>query len=342
MASALSATPPAPASKLTRPLPGLLLAAAGAAAGYGIHALWPWFPWLTASLVLGVIVGSIPPLRTPLEGAFKSGLAFASRRLLRLGIVVLGLQLSLSNILALGWLTIVAIVVVVGLSFVLTWLIARAFRLEGDQPVLFAAGFSICGVSAVGAMSAARGTDPKDTGTPVALVTLYGTLAIVVLPALAGLLGLTHLQFGHWVGASVHDVGQVVATAQTLGTVALAAAVVVKLTRVLMLAPMVAITSVITRRRGTATGLRPAIVPLFIVGFLALVLVRTFVPPPEVVLSVAGILQSILLAMALFGIGASLRLEQLARSGIRALGAGLVSWVVLLGLGLGIVWIAGQ
>ena len=327
---------------MTRPLPGLLLAAAGAAAGYGVHALWPWFPWLTASLVFGVIVGSIPPARPSLDGVFKPGLGFASRRLLRLGIVVLGLQLSLSNILALGWLTIVAIVIVVGLSFLLTWLIARAFRLEGDQPVLFAAGFSICGVSAVGAMSAARGSDPKDTGTPIALVTLYGTLAIVVLPALAGLLGLTPLQFGHWVGASVHDVGQVVATAQTLGSVALAAAVVVKLTRVLMLAPMVAITSIATRRRGTATGVRPAIVPLFIVGFLVMVLIRTFVPLPDAVLATANILQSILLAMALFGIGASLRLEQLARSGVRALGAGLVSWVVLLGLGLGIVWIAGQ
>ncbi len=327
---------------MTRPLPGLLLAAAGAAAGYGIHALWPWFPWLTASLVLGVIAGSIPPLRRGFDGVFDPGLTVASRRLLRLGIVVLGLQLSLPNIVALGWLTIVAIVAVVGVSFVLTWLIARAFRLEGDQPVLFAAGFSICGVSAVGAMSAARGTDPKDTGTPIALVTLYGTAAIVVLPALAPLLGLDHLQFGHWVGASVHDVGQVVATAQTLGTVALAAAIVVKLTRVLMLAPMVAITSLITRRRGTATGARPPIVPLFIIGFLALVLVRTFVPMPDAVLSVASILQSVLLAMALFAIGASLRLEQLARSGARALGAGLVSWVVLLGLGLGIVWIAGS
>ncbi|HEX4403140.1 MAG TPA: putative sulfate exporter family transporter [Galbitalea sp.] len=332
---------------MTRPLPGLILAAAGAAAGYGIHALWPWFPWLTASLVFGVIAGSIPAARPTLDGIFKPGLGVASRRLLRLGIVILGLQLSLSNILALGWLTIVAIVIVVGLSFLLTWLIARAFRLEGDQPVLFAAGFSICGVSAVGAMSAARGSDPKDTGTPVALVTLYGTLAIVVLPALAGLLGLTHLQFGHWVGASVHDVGQVVATAQTLGAVALAAAVVVKLTRVLMLAPMVAITSITTRRRGPSTGSgsgtgnRPAIVPLFILGFLAMVLIRTFVPVPDAVLATANILQSILLAMALFGIGASLRLEQFARSGVRALGAGLVSWVVLLGLGLGIVWIAG-
>jgi uncharacterized membrane protein YadS len=72
------------------------------------------------------------------------------------------------------------------------------------------------------------------------------------------------------------------------------------------------------------------------------VLVRTFVPLPAELISIAVIIQSILLSMALFAIGASLRLEQLARSGIRALGAGLVSWVVLLGLGLGIVWVAGQ
>ncbi len=323
-------------------MPGLLLAGAGAAAGYGIHAAFPWFPWLTAALVFGVIAGSIPAFRPSLDGVFKPGLTVASRRLLRLGIVVLGLELSLANIAALGWLTIVAIVLLVAVSFVVTWLIAQAFRLEGDQALLFAAGFSICGVSAVGAMSAARGSDPKDTGTPVALVTLYGTAAIVVLPALAPLLGLNAIQFGHWVGASVHDVGQVVATAQTLGTVALAAAIVVKLTRVLMLAPMVAITSVVTRRRGAVVGKQPPIVPLFILGFLALVLVRTFVPIPDAVLNDASILQSILLSMALFGIGASLRLEQLARSGARALGAGLVSWVVLLGLGLGIVWIAGQ
>jgi uncharacterized integral membrane protein (TIGR00698 family) len=325
-----------------RLLPGLLLAAAGAGAGFGVHLLWFWFPWLTASLVFGVIAGSIPPFRRSLDGVFKPGLALSSRRLLRLGIVVLGLQLSLKNIAALGWVTILAIVALVGISFLVTWLIARAFRLAGDQAVLFAAGFSICGVSAVGAMSAARGSDPRDAGTPTALVTLYGTLAIVVLPAIAPLLGLDRVQFGHWVGASVHDVGQVVATAQTLGTVALAAAIVVKLTRVLMLAPMVAIVSLQTRRSGTATSARPPIVPLFILGFLALVLVRSFVPVPAEVIAVASIAQSVLLSMALTAIGASLRLEQLARSGGRALGAGLVSWVVLLGLGLGVVAIAGQ
>jgi uncharacterized integral membrane protein (TIGR00698 family) len=322
-------------------LPGLALAAVGAAAGFGIHALLPVVPWLTASIVLGVIVSCVAPVRPALDGVLKPGLTQASRRVLRIGIVLLGLQLSLFDIAKLGWVAIVAIVALVGVSFVITWAIARALKLPGDEPVMLAAGFSICGVSAVGAMSAARGTDPKDTGTPIALVTLYGTAAIAVLPALAVPLGLDAGTFGHWVGASVHDVGQVVATAGTAGAAALAVAIVVKLTRVLMLAPMVAITSISTRRRmaavradGPTPGPRPPIVPLFILGFVALVLVRTFIPVPDAVLPIAALVQSALLAAALFAIGASLRLERLVREGPRALLAGALSWIAILGLAL--------
>ncbi|MEO6115249.1 MAG: putative sulfate exporter family transporter [Pseudolysinimonas sp.] len=321
-------------------LAGLGLAAVGAAAGFGIHALVPVIPWLTASIVLGVVVSCVGPVRPALDGVLKPGLTQASRRVLRIGIVLLGLQLSLFDIARLGWLAIVAIIALVGVSFAITWAIARALKLPGDEPVLLAAGFSICGVSAVGAMSAARGTEPKDTATPIALVTLYGTAAIAVLPALAVPLGLDAGTFGHWVGASVHDVGQVVATAGTAGAAALAVAIVVKLTRVLMLAPMVAITSIGTRRRAAKlprpeSGSRqPAIVPLFIVGFVALVLVRTFFPVPDAVLAAAAIAQSALLAAALFAIGASLRLERLLRSGPRALLAGALSWIVILGLAL--------
>jgi uncharacterized integral membrane protein (TIGR00698 family) len=324
-------------------LPGLALAAVGAAAGFGIHALLPFVPWLTASIVLGVIVSCVGPARPALDGILRPGLAQAARRVLRIGIVLLGLQLSLVDIAKLGWLAVVAIIALVGVSFVITWAIAKALRLPGDEPVMLAAGFSICGVSAVGAMSAARGTDQKDTGTPIALVTLYGTLAIAVLPALAVPLGLSAPTFGHWVGASVHDVGQVVATAGTAGAAALAVAIVVKLTRVLMLAPMVAIASISTRRRlsasatpDTMTTPKPAIVPLFIIGFLLLVLVRTFVPLPDAAITIAGTVQSALLAAALFAIGASLRLERLVRSGPRALLAGALSWIVILGLGLAV------
>jgi uncharacterized integral membrane protein (TIGR00698 family) len=330
-------------SDSVRAAPGIAVAAAGAAAGFGIHAVFPVVPWLTASIVLGVLVGCLRPLRAALDGTLNPGLAVSSRRLLRLGIVVLGLKLSLAQIAQLGWLAVLAIVALVGTSFAITWAIAKALRLPGDEPVLLAAGFSICGVSAVGAMSAARASDPDDSGTPTALVTLYGTAAIAVLPALAIPLGLSGATFGHWVGASVHDVGQVVATAGTAGAAALAVAVVVKLTRVLMLAPMVAVTSISTRRRAaaapqspataTATA-RPPIVPLFIVGFVALVLVRTFVPVPDAALTAADIIQSALLSTALFAIGASLRLERLLRSGPRALLAGALSWIIILALAL--------
>jgi uncharacterized integral membrane protein (TIGR00698 family) len=330
-------------------LPGLGLAAVGAAAGFGIHALLPAVPWLTASIVLGVIVSCVTPVRPALDGVLKPGLSQASRRVLRIGIVVLGLQLSLFDIAKLGWLAILAIIALVAASFVITWAIARALRLPGDEPVMLAAGFAICGVSAIGAMSAARATDPRDTGTPTALVTLYGTAAIAVLPALAVPLGLSAGTFGHWVGASVHDVGQVVATAGTAGAAALAVAIVVKLTRVLMLAPMVAITSLATRRRMSAaevpraaepgsgeaqTSPRPAVVPLFIVGFVALVLVRTVIPFPDAAITIAAIVQSALLAAALFAIGASLRLERLLRSGPRALLAGALSWTAILAMAL--------
>jgi uncharacterized integral membrane protein (TIGR00698 family) len=318
-------------------LPGLGLAVVGAAAGFGIHALLPVVPWLTASIVLGVIVSCVSPARPALDGILKPGLTLASRRVLRIGIVLLGLQLSLFDIAKLGWVAVVAIIALVGASFVITWAIARALKLPGDEPVMLAAGFSICGVSAVGAMSAARGTDPNDTATPIALVTLYGTAAIAVLPALGIPLGLSAGTFGHWVGASVHDVGQVVATAGTAGAAALAVAVVVKLTRVLMLAPMVAITALGTRRRVSAaepSATRPPIVPLFIVGFVALVLVRTFLPVPDAALAIATTVQSALLAAALFAIGASLRLERLLRSGPRALLAGALSWIAILAMAL--------
>jgi len=325
-------------------LPGLLLAALGAAVAFGIHSLVPAAPWLTAALVLGVVVGCIPAFRPALGGVFGKGLTLSSKRLLRIGIVLLGLKLSLGDIGALGPIAIVAIVLLVLLSFGITWSIGRLFRLEGDQPILLAAGFSICGVSAIGAVSAARNSPARDTGTPVALVTLYGTAAIVVLPALAPVFGLDATQFGHWVGASVHDVGQVVATAQTGGAIALSAAVIVKLTRVLTLAPMVAIISLVTRRRQAGAveptaSTRPPIVPLFIVGFIAMVLVRSFVPVPDALLNAADLLQTILIAMALFAIGASLRLETLARSGVRSLAAGLVAWIVILALALGFVWL---
>jgi uncharacterized integral membrane protein (TIGR00698 family) len=317
-------------------LPGVLAALVAAAVGFAVHAVLPVLPWLTASLVLGVIVGNVPALRLTLDRSLKPGLALSSRRLLRIGIVLLGLRLSLVDIAALGWRQIVGIVLLVGVSFALVYALGRAFRLPGDEPVLLAAGFSICGVSAIGAMAGARGSDERDQAAPVALVTLCGTAAIALLPAIAPALGMGGPDLGRWIGASVHDVGQVVATASVGGSAVLAAAVVVKLTRVLMLAPMVAIASARARRSSDAAR-RPPVVPLFVAGFVVAVVIRTVVPLSDGVLAVADVVQSALLAAALFAIGASLRLERLVRTGGRSVAVAVIGWAGILALSFGLV-----
>jgi uncharacterized integral membrane protein (TIGR00698 family) len=333
-------------------LPGVSVAAGAALIAWGVHALVPAIPLLTAAVALGIIVAQLPAARPLLSGVLAPGISVAAKRFMRLGIVLLGLKLSLIDIAGLGWATIATTVAIVLITFAGTFWLGRWFRLPGHQPLLLATGFSICGASAIGAMSGVVKAKDEETATPVALVTLCGTLAIAALPALWHPLGLTALQFGHWVGAGVHDVGQVVATAQVAGSAALAVAIVVKLTRVLMLAPIVAVASVVEHRRRVSVAMvgngygadapvkRPPIVPLFVAGFIVAVLVRTSLPLPPVVLDAADTVQTALLAMALFGLGAAVRLVSLVRTGWRALIVGLLSWVLIAVLALGAVQLA--
>jgi len=344
---------------LSRNSPGLALALGAFGLAVLISFVVPEIPTLTACVVLGILFTALP-WRDSVRATVKPGLAIAARRLLRIGVVLLGFKLSLGSIAELGWLVLGMIVAIVVISFFFTWGLGRLMRLPGQQPVLIAAGFSICGASAIGAMAGVTRARDSDTATPIALVTLCGTLAIALLPALQPLLGLDTAEFGMWVGASVHDVGQVVATAQIAGTTALAIAVVVKLTRVAMLAPMVALAGVVVahsdRNAADAAGTadtetgstvidrdapkRPAILPLFVVGFLAAVLVRTFVPLSDGFLEAANYGQELVLGMALFGLGASIRIGNLIRTGGRSLAVALISWAVIALLSLGAVEIA--
>ncbi|MET8624064.1 putative sulfate exporter family transporter [Kitasatospora sp. NPDC004669] len=320
--------------------PGLLLAAVGVAAALGVHAVVPAVPKLTAAVVLGMAAAHLPGLRTVVRGVARPGLSMAGKRLMRLGIVLLGLKLSLDDVLGLGWATVAMVLAVVAATFAGTMWLGRKLGLPGDQPLLVATGYSICGASAIGAVSQAAGSEEEDVASSVALVTLCGTLAIAVLPLLQHPLGLGEVEFGRWVGASVHDVGQVVATAQTGGAAALREAVLVKLMRVVLLAPLVAGVAVMVRRnaRGAAaageekSGSRPPIVPLFVAGFLAMIVLRTVGVLPERALTLAGDAQELLLAAALFGLGSAVHLPTMVRTGGRIALLGLGSWVVVAGV----------
>lgn len=333
-----------------RILPGLAVAAAGLALAFCAHLLLPAVPILTLCVLVGLVLGQLPALQPALDGALKPGLGLASRRLLRIGVVLLGLKLSLGDVVDLGGPTLLAVLAVVVLTFFGTLAMGRLARLPGDQPLLLAAGFSICGVSAIGATAAVTRSRPAEVAIPAALVTLCGSLAIAVLPLLHGPLGLSDLQFGAWAGASVHDVGQVVAVAQTAGASALALAIAVKLTRVVLLAPLVAGVGLYRRYREPAsanatsastgsgqTASRPAIVPLFVLGFLAAIAVRTLLPVPEAVLETADVVQTVLFGLALVALGSSIRVVTLVRTSGRAVLVGLGSWALVAVLAWGAV-----
>ncbi|MEU1905433.1 putative sulfate exporter family transporter [Streptomyces hygroscopicus] len=352
------------------------LAAAGVAAAWTVHRLFPAVPLLTAAVVLGIVAAHLPGARGLVRGVCRAGLSFAGKRLMRLGIVLLGLKLSLDDVLGLGWATVAMVLGVVAATFCGTWWLGRRMGLPGDQPLLIATGYSICGASAIGAVSEVSDSDERDVATSVALVTLCGTLAIAVLPLLQHPLGLDDAAFGRWVGASVHDVGQVVATAQTAGPAALGDAVLVKLVRVALLAPLVAAlaTAVRVRARGAratgteadgseaegtraaepravgaraegaravgaraegATRRRPPLVPLFVLGFLAMTALRSTGVLATAALDAAATAQELLLAAALFGLGSAVHLPSLSRTGARVAALGLCAWVVIAGASYG-------
>lgn len=340
-------------------LPGLAVAAAAATLAWIINLSASAIPLLTAAVAIGIVVAQFPRSARLLSGPMLApGISMVSRRFMRVGIVLLGLKLSLTDIAALGLVPILLVATIVVLTFVATLLLGRLARLPGHQPLLIATGFSICGASAIGAMSGAVKAKDEETAVPIALVTLCGTLAIAVLPLLWQPLGLTAQQFGHWAGASIHDVGQVVATAQVAGATGLAVAVVIKLTRVAMLAPMVAIAAILVRHRSSTTTSdtlasakphggaptpsegsekRPPVLPLFVVGFLGAVVLRTLMPLPDIALHVADAAQTACLAVALFGLGTAVRLREIFGTGWRALVVGLAAWLVIAALALAVV-----
>jgi uncharacterized membrane protein YadS len=285
--------------------------------------------------------------------------------MMRGGIVLLGVQLGLGEVLAFGWRSLVLVVVVVFATFFGTQWLGRRMGLPGRQPLLIATGFAICGAAAVAAMESVtrRGDDREEDAdtadadplVAVALVTLCGSLAILVLPLLRGPLGLGDVQFGHWVGASVHDVGQVVAAAGTAGAVAVQPAVVVKLMRVAMLAPMVAGAALVERRRAAGDGWktagegrkavgegptseegqqrigggRPPLLPLFVVGFLLMVALRSTGWLPVSAVGHAKQAQDLLLTAGMFGLGSGVRVRELARTGLKPVLLGLASWALI-------------
>lgn len=337
--------------RIARPVPGLALAAAAVVVAFVVHAELDAVSPLMVAVVLGAVFTNLVGMPVGL----RAGIELAARRLLRAGVVLLGFQLSLSQLRSLGLPGLAVVATTVAVTFFGTQWIGRRLGLSSSMSLLVATGFSICGASAIAAMEEVSGADEEEVAFAIALVTLCGSLAIVALPAIGPQVGLHGVPYGNWVGASVHDIGQVVAAASAGGNAAVNAAVVVKLSRVVLLAPLVAGVSLARRRLDAPAGdrlsaasttdvmptvqarrcrRRPPAVPLFVVGFLAAVVLRSTGTLPDGLLSAIKQAQTAGLALALFGLGCGVHVGRLRRLGARPLLLGLASWILVAGIAL--------
>jgi uncharacterized integral membrane protein (TIGR00698 family) len=317
-------------------LPGLALAAALATAAYCVRR----HPALASvsSMMIAILIGigvrnlfGVPALARP-------GLSFSLRSLLRFAIVLLGLQLSFADLADIGLGGASAVVLLVVSTFSITIALGRVLGVDKGLTGLIAAGTAICGASAIVAANQVTRARREDVPYAVACVTLFGTIAMFAFPIIGGLVGLGPRSYGMWTGASIHEVGQVAAAAFQGGAEAGATGTIVKLTRVVMLAPLILALSAMARRgRVVAAGAAAPAAPWFVFGFMAMIALNSSVDVPTGLAGTVGTATGFLMTMSLAAVGLEVDIRKLLTQGIRPALLGLAASLYIAIAGLAVV-----
>ncbi|MCR5976956.1 putative sulfate exporter family transporter [Gordonia jinghuaiqii] len=320
--------------------------AAGVCIGTYLHTQISVFGTLTWSVVIGIAMANLGLVPENLGDS----LAKATKVTLRFGVALLGFSLPLQAVAGLGWGVVATAVLSTVITFVVMVWLGRRLNIAPSGSILIAAGTSICGASAIAGVRDQTDADDNDAGLAIGLITLFGTAVMFAWPLLQPVLGLGDRGYGIVVGSSTHEVGQVVAAASTAGSVALGVAILVKLTRVVLLAPIVAMIGVLRWKWPSVLGFeeldqadaddtrkRPPLIPLFVIAFLVFAGVRSTGVLPAGFLDVVETWQTAILAGAMFGLGAGVNLRTLFRSSWRPVllaftGTALISGLSLLGV----------
>ncbi|MGX7003453.1 YeiH family protein [Caballeronia sp. KNU42] len=341
--AASRSTPTAPIGQARGQLNGILFVALFAAAVTQLAAL-PFISNLGLSpLIVGIVAGAIygNALRDGMPESWASGVNFSARKLLRIAVGFFGLRVSLQEIAQVGLpgLT-VSVLVVVSTLAIGTWAGMKLMKLDRDTALLTAAGSAICGAAAVLAFESTLQSEPHKSAMAVGSVVLFGTLSMFLYP-LALHLGWLHLDtlgVGLFFGGTIHEVAQVVGAASNVSPEATHIATIVKMTRVMLLVPVLLVIGMwVNRSRAAADGAkRKLAIPWFALGFLALVIVNSLHVLPDTATHTLNTLDTFALTMAMTALGIETRIAQIRQAGPRALVTGAILYAWLIGGGLAI------
>ena len=321
-------------------LPGLLLASALGLVAYLVGRLVPVVGGPVLGIVLGVLVGALlgpRPVLTP-------GTSFAAKKVLQTAVVLLGLKLSLAQVARIGWETLPVMLGTLVLALAGGALIGRWLGVEEQTRTLVTVGTGICGASAIATVSAVTGATGAAVAVAVAVIFVYNALAVLLFPVLGHLLGLSQEGFGLWAGTAVNDTSSVVAAATVYGAVATSYAVVVKLTRTLMIIPIAVGHSLAAARRDADGGSMSwgRLVPPFLVLFLLAAGVNSLGLVPDSWGEGVSVAAGYLTTVALTAIGLGTPVGAVREAGWRPLALGGVLWVLVAVSSLALMRLTGH
>lgn len=297
---------------------------------------------LIVGLVLGIFFGHVGRAQLPAGSA--TGIRFAARTLLRWGIVLYGLRITIQEIVAVGWPGVVVSATIVVTTLVIgAWVGRRWFGLDRETALLTAAGSAVCGAAAVAATEAMLRSAPHKATVAIGTVVCFGTLSMLAYPLLAntGWIEFGRDGWGLLIGGVTHEVAQVVAAGNAMGGSVAETAVVVKMTRVLMLAPALVLIAWLSRapespRVAGSTGI---MLPWFVAAFLIVVIVNSAGWVPAVWTPVLLQADIIMLTMAMVAMGIETHVSKIRAAGIAPLLHGLFLFVWLGVCGVAVTWV---
>jgi uncharacterized integral membrane protein (TIGR00698 family) len=316
-------------------LPGIMLAAAIAIPAWLIGKAFP----IIGSPVLGILFGMVLAFwRRP--AVFDDGVKYTSKKLLQYSIILLGFDMNLFNVFKVGSQTLVLLVFTLTATFITAYIAGKLLKVDGKIQTLIGVGTCICGGSAIAAAAPVIHADDEEIAHSISTIFLFNVIAAFLFPLLGHVMGMSDYSFGLWAGTAVNDTSSVVAAGYTFSNAAGNLAVIVKLTRTLMIIPVTLVLAFYTSRKSTSEGKSGynivKIFPWFVLGFVAATVINTFVPMPSGVGSFLAQAGKFVIVMAMASIGLNTNIIKLVKSGAKPIILGFICWIVLSLTSLGV------
>lgn len=280
------------------------------------------------ALIIGITIGNT----FRIHEKFNAGISFTSSKLLELSILFLAIDINYSNIAKLGAFSFLAVAVVLFSIVFITVFVAKKFNCPGSTGWLIGFGTAICGSSAIAALAPSVSKNKEDVAVSMAVVNLYGTIGMLLLPMILIPLQLSTNQMGLLLGGSLHSIGNVAGAGFSVGGEVGEAAITIKLARVALLTPGLILMNFLINRKTASSWKDHFKLPWYLIGFIGITILGTFVSIPDDYLSALETIGKVVLTIAMGAIGLKVNFKTLLHSGRKGLSLGLFLFALQVGL----------